>query len=410
MPMSQAIESSFAKIKVMEPAKQASAQTRFELPEGKQAETGTITDAAGAAGFLKLYAASASASIAQAYAGDVPTGALFNGDAVWAILDPQQPQSNVAVLRAASHAASLTGREARAILCSPGDSWPQLLGLAKANGCRQAFCVDTQTGRLSKVGKRTVVRSVLKTAARAIILAGSEWISTFGYEAGESEANEKRFLLCSGVTDIVSQDGNLVFSAPAYNHKLIRKDLFEKGSLLATIAAEAEFPAPAPSGAFFAATLDLALSAEWIMPLPPIAAPTLVEADVIIDLGYGIRNEAGMKLATELKEALEGLGLTPLFGATRKVTQDLKLQPLEAQIGQTGVRVNPKLIIALGISGAPQHIDYIGTRADILCFNKDREAPLMKLNQTRPAPRVHPVAGDLFVTVRQFVELLKKNA
>jgi len=103
------------------------------------------------------------------------------------------------------------------------------------------------------------------------------------------------------------------------------------------------------------------------------------------------------------------MGLAPLFGATRKVTQDLKLQPLEAQIGQTGVRVNPKLIIALGISGAPQHIDYIGTRADILCFNKDREAPLMKLNQTRSAPRVHPVAGDLFVTVRQLVDLLKKN-
>jgi electron transfer flavoprotein alpha subunit len=105
-----------------------------------------------------------------------------------------------------------------------------------------------------------------------------------------------------------------------------------------------------------------------------------------------------MKLALELKEALEGMGLAPLFGATRKVTQDLKLQPLEAQIGQTGVRVNPKLVIALGISGAPQHIDYLGTRAEILCFNKDREAPLMKLNQTRSAPRVHPIAGDLFAT------------
>ena len=129
------------------------------------------------------------------------------------------------------------------------------------------------------------------------------------------------------------------------------------------------------------------------MPLPPVAAPTLAEADVIIDLGYGIRNEAGMKLAQELKETLEAMGLAPLFGATRKVTQDLKLLPLEAQIGQTGVRVNPKLIIALGISGAPQHIDYIGTRAEILCFNKDPEAPLMKLNQTRPCAARPPDRG-----------------
>ena len=103
---------------------------------------------------------------------------------------------------------------------------------------------------------------------------------------------------------------------------------------------------------------------------------------------------------------LEARGLTPLFGATRKVTQDLKLLPLEAQIGQTGIRVNPKLIIALGISGAPQHIDYVGTRAEILCFNKDSEAPLMNLNRNRPSPRVHPIQGDLFVTVRQLIERL----
>jgi electron transfer flavoprotein alpha subunit len=114
-----------------------------------------------------------------------------------------------------------------------------------------------------------------------------------------------------------------------------------------------------------------------------------------------------MALAKELQAALEQLGLAPLFGATRKVTQDLKLLPLDAQIGQTGVRIDPRLIIALGISGAPQHIDYLGTRADILCFNKDPEAPLMKLNQTRPSPRVHPIAGDLFVTVRELISLLR---
>jgi electron transfer flavoprotein alpha subunit len=145
------------------------------------------------------------------------------------------------------------------------------------------------------------------------------------------------------------------------------------------------------------------------MPLPPVAAPTLSQADVIIDLGYGIKDRSGFELAQELKRKLEALGLAPMFGATRKVTQDLKLLPLEMQIGQTGVRVNPRLIIALGISGAPQHIDYIGTRAEILCFNKDTEAPLMKLNQTRSAPRVHPIAGDLFVTVRELISNLAQT-
>jgi electron transfer flavoprotein alpha subunit len=147
------------------------------------------------------------------------------------------------------------------------------------------------------------------------------------------------------------------------------------------------------------------LSSEqtWFMPLPEEPKPNLTNADVIIDIGYGVKDRAGMELAQELGKVLEGMGLAPLYGATRKVTQDLKLLPLDLQIGQTGVRVNPKLIIALGISGAPQHIDYLGTRADVLCFNKDTEAPFMKLNQTRSVPRVHPVAGDLFLTIRELI-------
>jgi electron transfer flavoprotein alpha subunit len=142
------------------------------------------------------------------------------------------------------------------------------------------------------------------------------------------------------------------------------------------------------------------------MPLPLVVAPTLSLADVIIDLGYGIKDKTRHKLAEKLKTKLETLGLVPMFDATRKVSQDFKLLPLETRIGQTGIRVNPRLIIALGISGAPQHNDYIGSRAEVLCFNKDPEAPLMQLNQTRLAPRVHPIAGDLFVSVKELIEIL----
>jgi electron transfer flavoprotein alpha subunit len=59
--------------------------------------------------------------------------------------------------------------------------------------------------------------------------------------------------------------------------------------------------------------------------------------------------------------------------------------------------------MAPGIFGAPRHIYYIGSRAEIICFNKDTEAPLMKLNRTRPISRVHPVAGDLFGALRELI-------
>jgi electron transfer flavoprotein alpha subunit len=174
-----------------------------------------------------------------------------------------------------------------------------------------------------------------------------------------------------------------------------------------TMSSDAELPAQNPRDKFSVMEIDSGAGPDWTAPLPPPAPPTLSNAEVIIDLGYGVRDNSGKALASELKMALEGMGLAPMFGATRKVTQDLKMLPLDAQIGQTGVRVNPKLIICLGISGAPQHIDWIGTRAEVLCFNKDPDAPLMKLNQTRPAPRVHPIPGDLFVTVRDLIEKLQ---
>ena len=294
-----------------------------------------------------------------------------------------------------------------AVVPAPQPNWPPLLGLSQAQGCDRAFCIDTLSGRLSNDGKRELVRAIQKKSAAAVIFAGTEWTGSLAYVAGESEAQNVKTLLCSGVTGIKRHGtDNLVFSLPAYEGKLVRQHTLGKGPAFITVGAEADFPAPGKRVDFMALVLDLAVSSPWIMPLLPVSVPTLSQADVIIDLGYGIRDRSGHELAQELKKKLESMGLAPMFGATRKVTQDLKLLPLDAQIGQTGVRVNPKLIIALGISGAPQHIDYIGTRAEILCFNKDTEAPLMKLNQTHPFPRVHPIAGDLFVTVRELIEKL----
>src|SRR5262249_20633645 len=59
-----------------------------------------------------------------------------------------------------------------------------------------------------------------------------------------------------------------------------------------------------------------------------------------------------------------------------------------------------------GISGAPQHLNYIGDRGVIFAFNRDPEAPIVVLNRSKPKPRVFPVLGDLFVEVPRFVRAL----
>ena len=383
-------------------------QERFELPAAEQKTSPLCTDPVTAATFIKRFAASINAGAVQDYTAALSPGSMPEGNAVWAMLEAHEGTANSAVLRTCALAAGIRQAKACALIPAPRGLWPQLLGLARINGCEQAFCLDTREGSLSGDGRNEILRRVLKISSSMMIFGGTRWTGPFAYAAGEAAAQKRKVLVCSGVTAITKgSSGGLLFSFPVYEGKLLGLQNFESGSACVTIAPEGEFPAPAEKTDFRAAVLDLAVDPGWLMPLPAAAPPTLSEADVIIDLGYGIRDSAGFKLAQELKGKLESLGLAPLFGATRKVTQDLKLLPLAAQIGQTGVRVNPKMIIALGISGAPQHIDYLGTRAEILCFNKDTEAPLMKLNQGRPAPRVHPIPGDLFVTVRQVLQLLE---
>jgi electron transfer flavoprotein alpha subunit len=322
------------------------------------------------------------------------------------VLESHDEKQDLAVLRACARAAALVGRPVQAVVAAPRAGWPRLLGVAQANGCTQAFCLDTGKGRLSKDGRRSLLRLMMNTSDGALILAPLVWTSSLAYAAGEAEATEK--ILCCPAVSVMEKDGSntIRFSLPCYDGRLLRFYDYRGGKALLSIASEADFPAAAQQQVFAAQELEIGINPDWIMPIPPATEPTLSRADVIIDLGYGIRDRGGLELASELKKKLELIGLAPLFGATRKVTQDLKLLPLDAQIGQTGVRVSPRLIIALGISGAPQHIDYLGSRAEVLCFNKDSEAPLMKLNQSRPSPRVHAIAGDLFVTVREVVDKL----
>ena len=138
----------------------------------------------------------------------------------------------------------------------------------------------------------------------------------------------------------------------------------------------------------------------------------LKDAEFIIDVGYGIGNKDGIEEVIEpLRAGLTALGVPAVtVGATRKVTMDLGILPDSAQIGQTGTSVNPKIMICVGVSGAPQHLEYIGSRGVIFAFNKDAEAPLMTLNQRRSRPLVIPVVGDLFKEVPRFLEALKAHA
>lgn len=100
---------------------------------------------------------------------------------------------------------------------------------------------------------------------------------------------------------------------------------------------------------------------------------SLSEAEIVVAGGRGVGSEAAF---TELVEGLADT-LHAAVGATRAVV-DAGWRPYAEQVGQTGKTVQPKVYIAIGISGAVQHLSGMGKSKTIVAINRDAEAPIFK--------------------------------
>jgi electron transfer flavoprotein alpha subunit len=124
-------------------------------------------------------------------------------------------------------------------------------------------------------------------------------------------------------------------------------------------------------------------------------AVDLTKADVIVAVGRGIKSKDNIALAEKLAEALGGD-----LAASRPIC-DAEWLPIDRQIGSSGQTVAPKLYIALGISGAIQHLVGMKNAGTIVAINKDAEAPIFDIAD-------YGIVGDLFEAVPVLTEEIKK--
>jgi electron transfer flavoprotein alpha subunit len=207
------------------------------------------------------------------------------------------------------------------------------------------------------------------------------------------------------VTDVIAlrqADGQAAFARPMFQGKLVA-DVVPQGPAphLVTVQIGAFRADAVQKGQAPVSTVTASADAASIRQRPEAPfqeakqAVDLSQAERIVAVGRGIKSQENVALAEQLAQA---------FGAELAASRpicDNGWLPMERQIGSSGQTVAPKLYVAIGISGAIQHLVGMKGSRTIVAINKDAEAPIFEIAD-------YGIVGDLFEIGPALIAELKK--
>ncbi len=205
--------------------------------------------------------------------------------------------------------------------------------------------------------------------------------------------------LAAEVTDVAVEGGNVVVTRPVYAGKALLRARLTQSPAVVSLRPNVFTPVERPKAG--TAETAAATAAPGRVTVRAIKAAEgeldVAEAPIVVSGGRGLKEPANFKLLEELATAFAGRAAV---GASRAVV-DAGWRPHGDQVGQTGKTVSPTLYVAVGISGAIQHLAGMRTSKVIVAINKDKDAPIFKVAD-------YGIVGDLFEVVPKLTAEIKK--
>jgi electron transfer flavoprotein alpha subunit len=302
------------------------------------------------------------------------------------------------VVTAARRLADATGGTVDALVLAAGGPMKGLEDVGRFGAERVVVLKHAAFQRYAPEGCASTVTAFAKAGNHAAVLFPA---SATGRDLAPRVAAQLGVPLAGEVTELGWEGGAVVATRPVYAGKALLKIRITSSPAVLSLRPSVFTPVERPrAGTVESPTLASADVGRVVVREVKAAAQgalDVAEAPIVVSGGRGLKEPANFALLEELARAFGGKAAV---GASRAVV-DAGWRPHADQVGQTGKTVSPTLYVAVGISGAIQHLAGIRTAKVIVAVNRDKDAPIFKVAD-------YGIVGDLFEVVPRLTEEIKK--
>lgn len=277
-----------------------------------------------------------------------------------------------------------------------GAAGVETAGLGEAGADRVLVAAHPTFGHYAPDGYAATIAAQARSGGYAAIVLPA---TATGRDLGPRLAAQLDAPLAMDVTVLAAEGGKVVATRPVYAGKAIQQVVLDGAPAIVVIRPNTFAPAAAGKAgtvAEVAAQPGTVRVTVKEVKASEQGALDVAEATIVVSGGRGMKGPEHFHLIEGLAKAFGNAAV----GASRAVV-DAGWRPHGEQVGQTGKTVSPQLYVAVGISGAIQHLAGMRTAKVIVAINKDKDAPIFKVAD-------YGIVGDAFEIVPVLTEEIRK--